>query len=100
MATKSLYVGNLPYEPAEEELRSLFAEFGPVAEIRPIGEKGSAFVDIPSERVAEAIAAINGHRFSGRSLRVDQAKPRQPREGGFRSSRSGYGGGPERSYRW
>ena len=111
MATKSLYVGNLPYDTTEEELRTLFAEFGPVAEIRLIGEKGFAFVDIPSERMVEAIAATNGRQLSGRSLRVDEAKPRQPREsGGFRSesrsgsgfggSRGGYGGGRERSYRW
>ncbi len=113
MATKSLYVGNLPYDTTEEELRTLFAEFGPVAEIRLIGEKGFAFVDIPSERVAEAITAMNGRQLSGRSLRVDEAKPRQPREsgsfggrgggdyGGSRGgSRGGYGGGRERSYRW
>jgi len=116
MATKSLYVGNLPYDTTEEELRSLFAEFGPVAEIRLIGEKGFAFVDIPAERVSEAITAMNGRQLSGRSLRVDEAKPRQPREsgsfssrggggygggggGGRSSSRNGYGGGRERSYR-
>lgn len=109
MATKSLYVGNLPYDTTEEELRSLFAEFGPVAEIRLIGEKGFAFVDIPAEHVAEAIQAVNGRQLSGRSLRVDEAKPRQPREGGgFRGGRSGgysgersrgYGGSRERSYR-
>jgi RNA recognition motif-containing protein len=114
MATKSLYVGNLPYDTTEEELRSVFAEFGPVAEIRLIGEKGFAFVDIPSERVSEAITATNGRQLGGRSLRVDEAKPRQPREsgsfsgragggyGGSRSgsaSRGGYGAGRERSYR-
>jgi len=116
MATKSLYVGNLPYDTTEEELRALFAEFGPVAEIRLIGEKGFAFVDIPSERVAEAIQAVNGQQLSGRSLRVDEAKPRQPREsGGFRGGRdsggdggsrssspraNSLGGARERSYRW
>lgn len=111
MATKSLYVGNLPYDTTEEELRTLFAEFGPVAEIRLIGEKGFAFVDIPSERMADAIMAVNGRQLSGRSLRVDEAKPRPSREsGGFRSpsrsssgfggGRTSYGGSRERSYRW
>jgi RNA recognition motif-containing protein len=112
MATKSLYVGNLPYDTTEEELRTLFAEFGPVAEIRLIGEKGFAFVDIPAERVAEAITAVNGRQLSGRSLRVDEAKPRPSRESGdlrssagrssegFGGSRNGYGGNRERSYRW
>jgi len=110
MATKSLYVGNLTYATTEEELRALFADFGPVAEIRLIGEKGFAFVDVPSERVAEAIQATNGRQLGGRSLRVDEAKPRPPREsGGFRGGRTGggygedrsrgYGGTRERSYR-
>ncbi len=79
MATKSLYVGNLPYEVTEDDLRDLFAEFGPVEGARVIEGKGFGFVDIPEERAAEAIAAVNGRDFRGRVVRVDEARPRRER---------------------
>jgi len=88
MATKSLYVGNLPHEVTEDELRELFAEFGPVEAARVIEGKGFAFVDLPEERASEAIAAVNGREFRGRALRVDEARPRREREGGGGGGRS------------
>lgn len=83
MATKSVYVGNLPYEVTEESLRELFADFGPVGEVRIIEGKGFGFVDLPEENAANAIAAVNGQELQGRVLRVDEARgPRQRRERG------------------
>jgi len=82
MATKSLYVGSLPYEVTEDELRELFAEFGPVKAVRVIAGKGFGFVDLPEENAARAVAAVNGREFKGRVLRVDEARPR--REAGER----------------
>jgi RNA recognition motif-containing protein len=95
MATKSLYVGNIPHGTSEQELRDLFQEFGPLGDVRIIEGKGFAFVDVPAERAAEAIAAMNGKDMGGRAIRVDEAKPRPAREEGARRSfgGGGFGGG-------
>jgi RNA recognition motif-containing protein len=93
MANKSLYVGNMPYNATEDDLRELFEPFGPLAEIRIIGAKGFAFVDVPEENVAAAIEAINGKDLSGRTLTVNEARPRTERTGGGGGGRGGYGGG-------
>ena len=57
MASKSLYVGNLPHGTNEEELKELFAQWDP-ADIRLIRDKGFGFVDVADEKAAEAIAAL------------------------------------------
>lgn len=99
MASKSLYVGNLPYSVTEDDLRRLFEPYGPVQEIRVIQSKGFGFVDIPEGNVDDAIEATNGTELGGRSLTVNEAKPRTERAGagrggGFGGGRSGgYGGG-------
>ena len=92
MATKSLYVGNIPHGASEQELRDLFNEFGPVGDVRIIEGKGFAFVDVPAERAADAVAAINGKDMGGRALRVDEARPRPPRQEGGGGFRGGGGG--------
>jgi RNA recognition motif-containing protein len=89
LATKSLYVGNLPYSTKEEDLRSIFDPYGPVVEVRIIGDKGFAFVEIDEAKAAEAIEATNGKDFGGRTLTVNEARPRAERTGGG----GGYGGG-------
>ncbi len=89
MANKTLYVGNLSYSATEQDLRDLFAAFEP-AEIRIIGDKGFGFVDVPEERVTEAIAATNSKEIRGRAIKVDEARPRTGGGGGrpgFGSSR-------------
>jgi RNA recognition motif-containing protein len=95
MATKSLYVGNLPYEVTEEDLRELFAEFGPVEGVRVVEGKGFGFVDIPEESAAAAISAVNGRDFRGRVVRVDEARPRRER-----GERGGRDFGDRRGPRW
>lgn len=92
MATKSLYVGNMSYNTTENDLRTLFEAHGPVAEVRIIGDKGFAFVEIPDENMAAAIEATNGKEFGGRTLTVNEARPRTERSGGGGGGR-GYGGG-------
>ncbi|MCJ7822634.1 MAG: RNA-binding protein, partial [Armatimonadetes bacterium] len=59
MASKSLYVGNLSYSATETSLRELFAEYEPSG-VRLIGDKGFGFVDVPEDKAADAIAAMNG----------------------------------------
>ena len=97
MANKSLYVGNMSYNTTEDDLRSLFEPHGPIAEVRVIGDKGFAFVEIPEENMASAIEATNGKEVGGRQLTVNEAKPRTERSGGGggggRGGRGGGGGG-------
>lgn len=82
MASKRLYVGNLPYEVGEEELRALFEPFGPITDVQVIGGRGFGFVEVPEERAAEAIAQVNGTTQWGRGLVVSEARPRQESAGG------------------
>jgi RNA recognition motif-containing protein len=99
MANKTLYVGNLPYSTREEDLRELFEAFGPISEIRLIGDKGFAFVDVSDEMAASAIEATNGKEFGGRTLTVNEARPRaerRPSGGGFGGGGGGFGGGRDR----
>lgn len=102
MASKSLYVGNLPYDVTEQDLRTLFEPWGPVAETRLIASRGFGFVEVPVEKAAEAITAMNGKEYKGRALVVNEARPRserppfRDRDGG--GGRPG-GGGPPRGGR-
>lgn len=101
MATKSLYVGNMSYNSTEEDLRRAFEPFGPVESIRVIGDKGFAFVDVPAENSAAAIDALNGKELGGRTLTVNEARPRTERSGGGGNrGGGGYGGGGGGRNRW
>jgi RNA recognition motif-containing protein len=94
MANKSLYVGNMSYSTTEGDLRTLLEPFGPIAEVRVIGDKGFAFVEIPEENMAAAIEATNGKEVAGRTLTVNEARPRTERSGGGGGGgRRGGGGG-------
>lgn len=90
MANKSLYLGNLSYSSTEEEVRELLDPYGPVGDVRIIEGKGFGFADIPEENLQAAIDAINGQMFGGRTITVNEARPRQ---GGGGGGRGGYGGG-------
>ena len=92
MASKSLYVGNLSYSVTENALRELFAEYEPT-EVRLIGDKGFGFVDVPEEKAADAIAAMNGREIEGRAITVNEARPRGERRGGGGGGGGGEGGG-------
>ena len=90
----SIYIGNLSYSATEEDLSSVFAEYGEVKRItlptdRETGRpRGFAFVEMQEESNEEkAIEALDGAEWMGRELRVNKAKPREPRGG------SGGGGG-------
>lgn len=96
---KKLYCGNLSYNTSTADLEALFGQYGEVREAQVIMDrdtgrsKGFGFVEMNSE--AEAQAAIDGLNESmqdGRSLTVNEAKPRENRGGGG-GGRGGYGGG-------
>jgi RNA recognition motif-containing protein len=97
MANKSLYVGNMPYHASEDDIRTLFEDYGPIAEVRIIGDKGFGFVEIPEENMQAAIDATNGKEMGGRTLTVNEARPREERRGGG-GGRGGYGGGGRGGY--
>ena len=105
MASKSLYVGNLSYSATESSLRELFAEYEPSG-VRLIGDKGFGFVDVPEEKAADAIAAMNGREVDGRAITGNEARPKRERSGGGgdsrrRSATSGrQGAGREPPSRW
>src|ERR1700724_695631 len=101
MATK-LYVGNLPFNTTENEQQELFSQAGAVQEVTLMQDKftgksrGFAFVTMGSEQDAQnAIAKINGQTVEGRTLTVNEARPREPRPpgGGGGGGGRGYGGG-------
>lgn len=101
---KKLYVGNLGYNVSSSDLENLFAEFGTVDSAQVIEDretgrsKGFGFVEMGSDQEAQAAAqGLNGKDHGGRPLTVNEARPREEREGGGRGGRGGgYGGGGRR----
>ena len=78
MEGKKLYVGNLDYSVTKDELSELFAEFGEVVEVTIIDGKGFGFVEMSEPAEAEsAMSDLNGKDFKGRSLKVDEARPKR-----------------------
>jgi len=82
----NIYVGNLPYNVTEDELRATFSEFGEVASATLISDKfsgeskGFGFVEMNNNSEADAaIKALNESAFKGRNIKVNQAKPRGDR---------------------
>ncbi len=94
---KNIFVGNLPFNSSEEELRNLFAPYGEVQQVKIMTDqatgrsRGFAFVEMTQDDQAQAaIAALNGKDFGGRNLTVNVARPKPERSGGYRSG-GGYG---------
>jgi len=102
----SIYVGNLSYQVTQEDLSSVFAEYGTVKRVqlptdRETGKmRGFAFVEMGTEaEETAAIEALDGAEWMGRDLKVNKAKPREDRgPGGGVAVASGGGGGFNRRY--
>lgn len=78
MENKKLYVGNLDYAITKEQLSEIFSEYGEVAEVIIITGKGFGFVEFTDPSEAEAAKeALDGKDFSGRSMKVDFARPKR-----------------------
>jgi len=97
---KKLYVGNLGYGVTDSELSKMFEPHGTVESAQVIMDrdtgrsKGFGFVEMKTEQEAQAaIAALNGKDAGGRSLTVNEAKPRTEGGRGGSGGRGGYGGG-------
>jgi RNA recognition motif-containing protein len=84
--TKSLYVGNLPWSATEDEVRNLFANHGNVRSVKLISDRetgrarGFGFVEIDEGDAAAAVEALDGTNYGGRTLRVNEAQPKAPRQ--------------------
>jgi len=103
---KKLYVGNLSYGTSSEDLQEMFSRFGTVESAKVIEDrdtgrsKGFGFVEMSSDAEAQAaITGMNGKEVDGRTLTVNEARPREDRGGGGggggggRGGRGGRGGG-------
>lgn len=107
-----IYVGNLPFSATSDGLNELFSKFGTVDSAKIVMDrdtgrsKGFGFVEMSSaDEAAAAIEKLNGSDMGGRSLVVNEARPMEPRTGGFggggrggdrggdRGGRGGFGGG-------
>lgn len=99
----NIYVGNLSWSCSNDDLMQLFSQHGTVARAQVILDRetgrsrGFGFVEMPNEAEAKAaVEALNNFNFQGRPLTVNEARPREPRPGGFGGGGGGgggYGGG-------
>ena len=101
-----IYVGNLSYEVTEDDLKLAFKDFGQIESITIIKDKysgqskGFGFVEFASKAEGQAaIDGLNGKELKGRTLNVNEARPRPEGHGGYggrrgsEGGRGGYGGG-------
>ena len=103
----NIFVGSLPFQLEEADLRELFEAYGEVSTVKLISDretgrsKGFGFVEMPdNESAQKAIVGLNGADVKGRSIAVSQAEEKKPNDrrggggyGGNRSGGGGYGGG-------
>ena len=97
----NIFVGNIPFQSEESDLQSIFEKYGEVGSVKIIQDnftgrsKGFGFVTMENnEEAQKAIEAINGYDLQGKSLTVNEARPRT--EGGGGGGRSSGGGGGNR----
>ena len=99
---RKLYVGNLPFSATEQELIDTFSQCGTVETAKLITDrdtgrsKGFGFVEMSNDNEAqEAITKFDGQDYGGRPMKVNEAKPMEPRRGGGGGGggRGGFGGG-------
>jgi cold-inducible RNA-binding protein len=86
---KNIFVGNLAFSATEESIRSMFEQYGTVDKVELIKDRdtgrsrGFAFVEMSDAEAADrAIAALNGTNLGGRTLNVNEARPKVDRGGG------------------
>jgi len=90
----NIYVGNVLHEAKEDDLRQAFEAFGEVTSVKIITDKytgdsrGFGFVEMPNQEEAKsALSGLDGKELKGRSLKVNEARPRENRQGGFGGNR-------------
>lgn len=90
----NIYVGNVFLEVSEDDLRQAFENFGQVTSVKIITDRytghsrGFGFVEMPNHQEAKsALTGLNGKNLKGSALKVNEARPRNDRQGGFGGSR-------------
>lgn len=103
---RNLFVGNMSFQTTEGDLRAAFEQYGEITRIQIMTDRdtgrarGFAFVEMADEQAAaNAIAGLNGKELGGRTLNVNEAKPKPERSGGG-GGRGFGGGGHRRESRW
>lgn len=82
---KNIYVGNLPWSSTEDDVRDAFSQFGEVYSVKLIEDRetgrprGFGFVEMEDQGALEAIDSLNDSDFGGRSIKVNEARPRTER---------------------
>ena len=82
---KSIYIGNMPYNYDEEDVREHFEQYGDVNSVKLIFDKetqrpkGYGFVEMDDDEAGTAIDGLNGTQWGGRTIKVNEANPRKPR---------------------
>jgi cold-inducible RNA-binding protein len=107
MTLKKIYVGNLSYQTTEQDLETAFAEHGTVTSVSIVRDRqtgtsrGFGFVEMESdENASTAINALNGTELDGRTLTVNEARPRTDRPRRRGGERGGDRGGDRGGRRW
>ena len=106
-----IFVGNLSYHTTEDQLTDLFSQAGEIESATVITDRdtgrsrGFAFIEMEQEAATKAIEQFNGYELDGRTINVNEARPRPERGGyggGGGGGRGGYGGGrgQRREPRW
>ena len=103
---KNIFVGNLSFNTNEDELRQIFEGYGQVDRVSILTDRdtgrsrGFGFVEMASDEDGEkAISALNGSQFGGRTINVNEARPKSDRGGGGGGFGGGGGGGRGRGDR-
>jgi RNA recognition motif-containing protein len=97
--SKKIYVGNLSYESTEENVSEMLAEYGKIDSMAWITDRdsgrfrGFCFVEMEESAANAAIKALNDKDLDGRMLRVNEARPREDRNGGRSNSKYPHSGG-------
>ena len=92
-----IFVGNLPFSASDADVSALFEPYGEVQSIQIMTDRdtgkprGFGFVEMASEDGQKAIAELNGKDFQGRSINVNEARPKVDRGGGYPPSGGGFG---------
>ena len=91
---KNIFVGNLSFNTSEDELRQIFETYGQVERVSILTDRetgrsrGFGFVEMTNPEEGEkAIAGLNGSQFGGRTINVNEARPKAERPGGGRGER-------------
>ena len=102
---KNIFVGNLSFGATEDKVRSMFEAYGPVDRVSIVTDRdsgqprGFGFVEMTNDAEGDrAIDALSGHELDGRSLTINEARPKTGGNGGGYRSRNG--GGQRQNNRW